>query len=103
MSSAEQIREDQLNAGRRMNAGKGFKKKSPLVGHENFLKALECSGALVKFIKTSGEELTGVIKHSDKFTVSIDCGDNKPARVIFKHAIEEFQPMEHADKSAARE
>jgi len=99
MNSVDQIREDQMRAGRRM--GGTIKKKKPtLVGHESFLKALEASGAVIEITKTSGDVLKGVVKHSDKFTISLDEGNGKPPRVLFKHAIEEFQPLEHADKKS---
>jgi sRNA-binding regulator protein Hfq len=59
-------------------------------GHEAFLKALEASGAPVTFEKvSSGEKITGSIKHSDKYTISVLC-DNA-TRVLFKHDISEFQ------------
>src|SRR5437879_1741340 len=47
-------------------------KEKPLKGHEAFLKALETSGADVKVEKmSSGEIITGKIKHSDKYTITV--------------------------------
>lgn len=58
-------------------------------GHEAFLKGLEASGATVTFHKVSSDELVvGKIKHSDKFSVSLQVGPL--TRVLFKHDISEF-------------
>lgn len=60
-------------------------------GHEAFLKALEASGATVSFLKASCDEtVTGTIKTSDKYTVSIVCAETGLTRVLFKHDISEF-------------
>lgn len=62
----------------------------PLKGHEAFLKALELSGADVVIEKiSSGAKMTGRIKHSDKFTVTLR-SDDGIERVIYKHDISEF-------------
>jgi len=91
----EDIRRDQQHHASRMSGTlrlrSGAKKgqKSGVKGHEAFLKALEASGALVTFEKIgSGEAFSGTIKTSDKFTISIQCGEL--TRVLFKHAIAEF-------------
>ncbi len=66
-------------------------------GHEAFLKGLENSAVPVTFEKiSSGEKITGVIKTSDKYTVSIM--QTRPdgtyqTRVLFKHDISEFMPQ----------
>ena len=58
-------------------------------GHEAFIRALEVSGAIVTFEKASnGEKITGKIKTSDKYTVSIQSVEG--TRVLFKHDISEF-------------
>lgn len=58
-------------------------------GHEAFLKALESSGADVTFvIASSGALITGKVKHSDKYTVSVQVAGT--TRVLFKHDISEF-------------
>lgn len=58
-------------------------------GHEAYLKALESSGAEVAFEKAStGVVVTGVVKTSDKFTVSVQT--TQGTRVLFKHDISEF-------------
>ena len=58
-------------------------------GHEAFLKALESSGAVVSFEKiSSGGVVEGVIKHSDKYTISVL--SKGQTRVLFKHDISEF-------------
>lgn len=63
-------------------------------GHEAFLKQIETSGGQITLEKmSSGEKVTGRVKCSDKYTVTI-----KQAlpdgifrdRVIFKHDISEF-------------
>ncbi len=100
MINNDQIRQDQITTSRniiRLNSGNkreressGSRKgKAPLKGHEAFLKALEVSGATVFFEKaSSGVTIEGVVKHSDKYTVSVQCGDQ--TRVLFKHDISEF-------------
>jgi sRNA-binding regulator protein Hfq len=78
----------------------GFKLKSKktsnegeLKGHEAFLKALETSAAMVKIEKiSSGATISGKVKHSDKFTVSLQ-DEFGTTRVIFKHDISEFSAM----------
>ena len=65
-------------------------------GHEAFLKALEASNAVVLFEKSSsGEKVTGKIKCSDKYTISVQVPlpnetDKYITRVLFKHDISEF-------------
>lgn len=96
----EQIHADQRQAGRMMDDGvqqrpilrRPFPQAKPKLvpkGHEAFLKALEASGAEVEFEKAaSGNFVKGVIKTSDKYTVSIQTIDG--TRVLFKHDISEF-------------
>ena len=58
-------------------------------GHESYLKALESSGTKVSFTKISTSEVvTGVVKTSDSYTVSIQ--QTEGTRVLFKHDISEF-------------
>lgn len=68
--------------------------KDKLKGHEAFIKALEFNGATVVIEKISdGSKLTGVAKHSDKFTITLRTTDATGVtvdRVIFKHDISEF-------------
>jgi len=66
-------------------------------GHEAFLKALEASGATVIVEMNDGSSLTGTIKHSDKYTISLkvskeaEKGDGAyQVYVIFKHSITLF-------------
>ena len=60
------------------------------VGHEAFLKALEKSGAQILVEKLSGEKILGVVKHSDKFTISLTTSEGR-TRILFKHDISEFE------------
>lgn len=77
--------------------------KRPLQGHEAFLKALQLSNADVVIEKlSSGHVYYGRVKHSDKFTVTLNVtgidkceGHGREVvkaadRVIFKHDISEF-------------
>ena len=62
-------------------------------GHEAFLKVLETAVATVRISLMSGTTLTGTVKHSDKYTISlrVDRDDGTyQVYVIFKHAIEMF-------------
>ncbi len=70
------------------------------VGHESFLKALEKSAASIIIEKAStGEKIKGVVKHSDKFTISIEDAAHR-TRVIFKHDISEFEAVTPRQKTA---
>lgn len=62
-------------------------------GHEAFLKVLEASKAEVDLVTTAGETFTGIVKHSDKFTISLKL-PNRGTIVFFKHAIESFEPLD---------
>lgn len=57
-------------------------------GHEAFLKALESSGAYLVFEISSGGTISGVVKTSDKYTISIQ--EEHGTRVLFKHDISSF-------------
>lgn len=98
--AAQAIRREQMEVGRRLSDTnrKPLKRKNGPVGHENFLKALEASKARIMVVMTSGEQLEGRVKHSDKFTISLTPEDavlaDMPTRVIFKHAIEQFWPID---------
>lgn len=65
-------------------------------GHEAFLKALEAAGAVVNIALLTSPDappMKGVIKHSDKYTISlkVDRPDGSyQVFVVFKHAIECF-------------
>lgn len=67
------------------------------MGHEAFLKHLEGSGVPIAVTKMDGTIITGQIKASDHTTISIKEETGVPGayltRVLFKHAIAEFQPM----------
>lgn len=79
--------------------GLGLVKKdsSAPKGHEAFLKGLENSRVDVVFEKmSSGEKITGVVKTSDKYTISVVQpleGGRYVTRVLFKHDISEFTPL----------
>ncbi|MDY7537634.1 hypothetical protein QN372_00580 [Undibacterium sp. RTI2.1] len=84
--------------------------KVPLKGHEAFLKALEINNATVRIEKAStGEIIVGRVKHSDKFSVTINApiasadflSNVTPIdRVIFKHDISEFAALTPKSESA---
>lgn len=104
MMEEQKIRNDQQVHGRRLEAGVGSRPKvakagpSPK-GHEAFLKALESSGAVVCFVMaSSGEKITGKVKTSDKFTISVAVpvatgSEQHTTRVLFKHDISEFSTL----------
>lgn len=120
---SDDVRRDQLRAGHAMGETAGEyhrpaarrievrpqhttpkKTSAAPKGHEAFLKALETSGTDVKVEKkSSGDILIGKIKHSDKYTVTLQVpaapGEaGGPAgyvnRVIFKHDISEFSALQ---------
>ena len=77
-------------------------------GHEAFLKALEASGATITItMASSGDTITGVVRHSDSYTISVrsiigvkagadgTIEDVTKDRVIFKHDISEFSALTH--------
>jgi len=69
------------------------KKEAKPKGHEAFLKALETSGAIicVEFMESIPADqmlLTGVVKHSDAYTISLDVAGT--TTVVFKHSIRAF-------------
>lgn len=71
------------------------KNKSGAVGHEAFLKALVATGATVVVrLVGDGGEIRGVIKHADKYTLTVrhdDGGDDGMIEeVFFKHDISSF-------------
>lgn len=103
------IREDQIINARRIQAGQttydpfnrrrreeGKGKKHTSQGHEAFLKQLETAKAEIRIITTAGEVFTGVVKHSDKYTISIRSNPEEGTVVFFKHSIERFHPTEPA-------
>lgn len=70
------------------------KKPAAPKGHEAFLKALEQAGAKIHVTLLSGDVMRGVLKHSDKYTISLRVDNAEDGTyqvyVIFKHAIETF-------------
>lgn len=101
-SSHDSERQNQLEEGRRTlrlnkprqaqtrQGGSGKPAAAPK-GHEAYLKALEASGANVKVMLVGGEEIVGVIKHSDNYTISLLESGELSATVIFKHDISRFR------------
>lgn len=57
-------------------------------GHEAFLKALESSSAVISLTMIDGGDVQGIVKHSDKFTISLEIEGT--VHVIFKHSIASF-------------
>lgn len=115
----EQIRNDQIRLGRRISVGDtsykpGYSHKSPFKpaapkkpsGHEAFLKALETAQAEIVVRMLDELVYIGTVKHSDKYTISIRPSsptsedDNNGLLdgtvVLFKHAIQYFQPTQPA-------
>lgn len=94
-----QIRTDQIHYGRsaaardRAEQAIGYRP----TGHEAFLKHLEGAQAPVVLKLINGSAIAGTVKASDRLTISIreNVGDKGAylTRVVFKHAIAEFQPM----------
>jgi small nuclear ribonucleoprotein (snRNP)-like protein len=120
---AAELRRQQVEEGRRLAEAEGKQRKviglpaarsaAPRVaapatgpkskGHEAFLKALQMSDADIVVEKMSGDVYYGKLKHSDKYTLTInayaiqrngkDYSDEVKEsfdRVIFKHDISEF-------------
>lgn len=61
-------------------------------GHEMLLKILKDTGKAIQIVTTSGNQVVGKIKASDKYTVSIMSDDGRQ-RVFFKSSIECFEPI----------
>jgi RNA chaperone Hfq len=107
------VREEQLSHGREMartegtltlpprNTSPGRPERRPgnaktqgkPTGHEAFLKALETSGAQIGVVFLDGKTVEGVVKHSDKFTISLEATLTGHTHVIFKHAICSFKAL----------
>ncbi len=99
------IRQEQNRAGREMarsettnnsswRVNRPAQKAKKPQGHEAFLKMLETSGAEIELVLlSSGDKVRGVVRHSDKFTVSIKSGE-EGTKVYFKHALESFEPTD---------
>lgn len=90
-------RENQIRAVRNQDKKKHRSAQQELSGHEKYLNALERSKAKVIVTTARGAEFVGRVKHSDKFTVSMECEDfTVPGRtftkVFFKANIESFVP-----------
>lgn len=103
----DDIRRDQLREGARMGESAQPHRatlrptlavKKAVKGHESFLKALETSGTDVRVEKmSSGEILVGRVKHSDKYTITlqVDGADGRYTNhVLFKHDISEFSALQ---------
>jgi sRNA-binding regulator protein Hfq len=85
--------------------GAGAQAKKTLKGHEAFLKALEMNDARIEVEKCDGTIYRGVLRHTDKFTLTVnvtEVGSVDGAsfiaiegrdRVIFKHDISEFSAL----------
>lgn len=67
-------------------------KKEEPSGHEAFLKALEKNKAEIYIRKIDGSSICGRLKHSDKYTISVD-SEESGVWVIFKHSIIEFKAL----------
>jgi hypothetical protein len=82
------------------DASGAFKRRADAkrpAGHEAFLKAIEASGGGIWFRYLDEDPNLvhhGMVKHSDKFTVSIDV--QGATRVVFKHALRDFGPEKRA-------
>jgi sRNA-binding regulator protein Hfq len=77
-------------------------------GHEAYLKHLEVSGGEIEVLFLDDDEtLTGRVRHSDKFTVSIQETPESDTVVLFKHALRGFKvktpPPSQESKSADQE
>lgn len=88
-------RKDFVRSPSRASTGRqvGAARPAPLKGHEAFLKALEFAGAILVVEKvSSGDKVSGILRHSDKFSVTIRVvtPGGSIDRVIFKHDISEF-------------
>jgi len=95
METERRIRMDQLAHARMVEKKVDQRQRQAPKGHEAFLRALESSNAIVTFVKaSSGQIITGKIKTSDKYTVSIaeqiEGTGRYNTRVLFKHDISEF-------------
>lgn len=110
-SSLDDIRRDQSREGSRMADSHGLgglrvnvrppvaAVKKATKGHEAFLKALETSGTEIRVEKmSSGDILIGRVKHSDKYTITLQvmhtADDRYTNHVLFKHDISEFSALQ---------
>lgn len=93
------IRADQIHYGKSAEARERAEKSTGYrpTGHEAFIKHLEGSAVPIMVKMMDGTEVAGQIKASDRMTISLKetIGRNGAyrTRVLFKHAIAEFQPM----------
>jgi hypothetical protein len=96
-----------------VNRGTGAAPVSKTKGHEAFLKALQLSGADIVIEKMSGDIYMGKLKHSDKYTLTVNVACIQRAgsdavdtirepydRVLFKHDISEFYTTTAAPASS---
>lgn len=92
--------------GRIVDAGASEKKGNAPKGHEAFLKALELSRTRIELEKCDGTLYRGLIKHTDRYTLTVCVTDvaysgggagfvpvEPRDRTIFKHAISEFSEL----------
>jgi len=103
-------------AGSRTGTGHVEKKKNVLKGHEAFLKALEINGARIEVEKKDGILYRGVLKHTDKYTITLHVTEQGHVedgeefslvegrdRVIFKHDMSEFSALTPRQASTTTE
>lgn len=115
--TTEDIRSEQIRAGRSMAAdereayvplgkrritvtkggGHGAPKKPE--GHDAHLKMLIQSDAEIEIEFLDGTMQTGIVKHADKFTISIKI-EGEGTTCFFKHGIRGFTPT---DKDRVKE
>ena len=107
--NSEDIRRDQQRQGRAFSnreegsprpRGKSSGKKPQ--GHEAHLKMLEASKAVIRITLLDGSDVTGVVRHSDSYTISIK-PEGKGTIVYFKHGIESFEPLDPAPARTTEE
>lgn len=97
------IRDEQIEAGRRLAASEGYghkpsretiklkssnKKQQQPKGHESFLNSLAESRAEITVIDIDGLAFTGRVKNCDQWTISLKVGEETV--VLFKSAIKRF-------------
>lgn len=122
---SEKIRQDQLDAGRRMTGtlsvprrGESQTRREPYVpavgqsqkrhvpkGHDRILDiAQKASDSLFVVVLASGEQIAGRLVGRDKFTVTVQVHSGI-RKTVFKHAIDLFyeEPKEGSASTAAEE
>ncbi|MET2951235.1 RNA chaperone Hfq [Vibrio owensii] len=74
------------------NFGSRERKQHGIKGHDARLLELLKKGAQVTFNFVNGEQITGVIKQYDAFTISIDDGEPAPY-TVFKSSMVGFREV----------